>query len=82
MIAWPENALPTIQAGKTNMIRAIAAASFAGVVALIIALGSWYTVDQTERGVLLRNGAVVTAFVVWCQSEWLRGITVNEQNQC
>src|SRR5438477_6230197 len=34
-----------------------------GVVALIvvcmIVLGSWYTVDQTERGVLLRNGAVV-----------------------
>src|SRR5947209_11739383 len=45
--------------GKTNMIRAIAAASLAGVVALILALGSWYTVDQTERGVLLRNGAVI-----------------------
>jgi regulator of protease activity HflC (stomatin/prohibitin superfamily) len=34
-----------------------------GIVALIvvcmIVLGSWYTVDQTERGVLLRNGAVV-----------------------
>src|SRR5207248_8614533 len=59
MIAWPENALPTIQAGKTNMIRGIAAASVAGVVALIIILGSWYTVDQTERGVLLRNGAVI-----------------------
>src|SRR5260370_40002014 len=41
------------------MIRGIAAASVAGVVALIILLGSWYTVDQTERGVLLRNGAVV-----------------------
>ncbi|HLZ02182.1 MAG TPA: prohibitin family protein [Bradyrhizobium sp.] len=35
----------------------------AGVVALIVicllVLGSWYTVDQTERGVLLRNGAVI-----------------------
>lgn len=34
-----------------------------GVLALLfgltILLGSWYTVDQTERGVLLRNGAVV-----------------------
>jgi regulator of protease activity HflC (stomatin/prohibitin superfamily) len=34
-----------------------------GVVALIVILiiggGSWYTVDQTERGVILRNGAVV-----------------------
>ena len=26
---------------------------------LIIAAGSWYTVDQTERGVLLRYGAVI-----------------------
>jgi regulator of protease activity HflC (stomatin/prohibitin superfamily) len=41
------------------MIKGIAAASIAGVVALIILLGSWYTVDQTERGVLLRNGAVI-----------------------
>jgi regulator of protease activity HflC (stomatin/prohibitin superfamily) len=41
------------------MIKGIAAASVAGVVALIILLGSWYTVDQTERGVLLRNGAVI-----------------------
>jgi regulator of protease activity HflC (stomatin/prohibitin superfamily) len=33
-----------------------------GVVALLalsVALGSWYTVDQTERAVLLRNGAFV-----------------------
>jgi regulator of protease activity HflC (stomatin/prohibitin superfamily) len=39
---------------------------FLGAVALIAALcgltiifGSWYTVDQTQRGVILRNGAVV-----------------------
>ena len=24
-----------------------------------IILGSWYTIDQTERGVLLRTGAVI-----------------------
>jgi len=41
------------------MFRGMAAAAVAGVVALIIALGSWYTVDQTERGVVLRNGAVI-----------------------
>ncbi len=29
------------------------------LVLCIIGLGSWYTVDQTERGVLLRNGAVI-----------------------
>ena len=32
-----------------------------GVVVLVLVtlMGSWYTVDETERGVLLRNGAIV-----------------------
>lgn len=40
----------------------IIASIFAGVVSLIVAtifLGTFYTVDQTQRGVLLRNGAFV-----------------------
>jgi regulator of protease activity HflC (stomatin/prohibitin superfamily) len=41
------------------MIRGTVAAAVKGVVALIMVLGSWYTVDQTERGVMLRNGAVI-----------------------
>src|ERR1700738_5317263 len=41
------------------MSRGIVGAAIVGLVALIIVLGSWYTVDQTERGVLLRNGAVI-----------------------
>jgi len=42
------------------MTRAIAAAASVGLVLLFVIIsGSWYTVDQTERGVLLRNGAVV-----------------------
>jgi regulator of protease activity HflC (stomatin/prohibitin superfamily) len=41
------------------MIKGIAGAAIAGIVVLIALLGSWYTVDQTERGVLLRNGAVI-----------------------
>ena len=41
------------------MNRGIFGAALVAMVALIIVLGSWYTVDQTERGVLLRNGAVV-----------------------
>src|SRR3977135_2694679 len=41
------------------MIRGIAGAAIAGLVVLVAILGSWYTVDQTERGVLLRNGAVI-----------------------
>ena len=34
-------------------------AAIGGIIVLMLLLGSWYTVDQTERGVLLRNGAVV-----------------------
>jgi regulator of protease activity HflC (stomatin/prohibitin superfamily) len=41
------------------MNRGIIGAIVAIVIAVIIAAGSWYTVDQTERGVLLRYGAVV-----------------------
>jgi regulator of protease activity HflC (stomatin/prohibitin superfamily) len=41
------------------MTRGIAAAAAVGLVVLSIILGSWYTVGQTERAVLLRNGAVV-----------------------
>jgi regulator of protease activity HflC (stomatin/prohibitin superfamily) len=41
------------------MNRGIIGVVVALIVILIIGGGSWYTVDQTERGVLLRNGAVV-----------------------
>jgi regulator of protease activity HflC (stomatin/prohibitin superfamily) len=41
------------------MNRGIIAAAVIGVVAIGAIFGSWYTVDQTERGVLLRNGAVI-----------------------
>ena len=41
------------------MSRGIIGAIVALVIAVIIAAGSWYTVDQTERAVLLRYGAVV-----------------------
>jgi regulator of protease activity HflC (stomatin/prohibitin superfamily) len=37
----------------------IGAAVVAGVVSLTILGGSWYTVDQGERGVILRNGAII-----------------------
>src|ERR1700730_17778226 len=40
------------QPGGAKMIKGIAGA----VIAIWV---SWYTVDQTERGVLLRNGAVI-----------------------
>jgi regulator of protease activity HflC (stomatin/prohibitin superfamily) len=41
------------------MTRGILAAIVGGIAVLAVVLGSWYTVDQTERGVLLRNGAVI-----------------------
>ncbi|MGZ5874074.1 MAG: prohibitin family protein, partial [Bradyrhizobium sp.] len=41
------------------MNRGIIVAAVIGLVAVAAILGSWYTVDQTERAVLLRNGAVV-----------------------
>src|SRR5689334_1764860 len=37
----------------------IAAIVAAALVVAAIVLGSWYTIDQTERGVLLRTGAVI-----------------------
>jgi regulator of protease activity HflC (stomatin/prohibitin superfamily) len=37
----------------------IAAVVAAVAVVAAIALGSWYTIDQTERGVILRTGAVI-----------------------
>jgi regulator of protease activity HflC (stomatin/prohibitin superfamily) len=41
-------------------VKQVAAAGAAAIaVGLAVAFGSWYTVDQTERGVLLRNGAII-----------------------
>lgn len=37
---------------------AIGIAAIIGIVFLTIIFGSWYTIDQTERGVILRNGAI------------------------
>src|SRR5947209_17584866 len=41
------------------MNRGLIAAAVAGLLVLAAILGSWYTVDQSERGVLLRTGAVI-----------------------
>lgn len=51
-----EAAAPTQRRG---LIRTAAIAAVLGVVALIIFGGSFYTIDQGERGVILRYGAVV-----------------------
>jgi len=50
----------TITSLTMNMItKGSIIAAVVAVFALLVLGGSWYTVDQTERGVLLRNGAVI-----------------------
>ncbi|NVZ64831.1 prohibitin family protein [Pseudomonas gingeri] len=41
-----------------NMIGSVVGGA-AALIVLMVFFGSWYTVDETERGVLLRNGALV-----------------------
>jgi regulator of protease activity HflC (stomatin/prohibitin superfamily) len=40
------------------------------IIGLTILFGSWYTVDQTERGVLLRNGAFETVVQPGLNFKW------------
>lgn len=41
-----------------------------GIFCLSIVFGSWYTVDQTQRGVLLRNGALVEVVQPGLHFKW------------
>lgn len=58
-----EQALKQYQENKTKMSiklgLTIGGAVFAGLIALTVVGGSFYTVDSGDRGVILRNGAVV-----------------------
>ena len=42
-----------------RVIATIAGGVFAALFALTVLLGSWYTIDERQRGVLLRNGKLV-----------------------
>lgn len=44
--------------GNIFRVAAFAAVFVIGLLGLSTIFGSWYTIDQTERGVILRNGAV------------------------
>lgn len=44
---------------ERNVIVAASTAVVGGIAAITVLLGSWYTVNQGDRGVILRNGAVV-----------------------
>ncbi|HYT41711.1 MAG TPA: prohibitin family protein [Methylomirabilota bacterium] len=43
---------------------------FVALVAITIAFGSWYTIDQTRRGILLRNGAFVEVVQPGLHFKW------------
>src|SRR6266404_2922041 len=43
---------------------------FIALVALTVVFGSWYTIDQTQRGVLLRNGAFVEVVQPGLHFKW------------
>ena len=45
-------------------------AAIAALIILMIVTGSWYTVDQTQRGVLLRNGALVEVVQPGLHFKW------------
>jgi regulator of protease activity HflC (stomatin/prohibitin superfamily) len=44
---------------EVKIIKRVAFGAVAGVTGIMVLWGSWYTVDQGQRGVLLRNGAVI-----------------------
>lgn len=44
---------------EVKLVKTIAIGAFTLILGVILLFGSWYTIDQGERGVLLRNGAVV-----------------------
>jgi regulator of protease activity HflC (stomatin/prohibitin superfamily) len=52
-----------------NLVYSIIA-SLIGVFVLTVLLGSWYTIDQTQRGVLLRNGAFVEVVQPGLHFKW------------
>jgi regulator of protease activity HflC (stomatin/prohibitin superfamily) len=45
-------------------------ATVVALIALMIVTGSWYTIDQTQRGVLLRNGALVEVVQPGLHFKW------------
>jgi regulator of protease activity HflC (stomatin/prohibitin superfamily) len=65
---------PAVEAkGKIMSARNLGYAIISGLFGLLILtviLGSWYTIDQTQRGVLLRNGAFVEVVQPGLHFKW------------
>jgi regulator of protease activity HflC (stomatin/prohibitin superfamily) len=55
---------------STNNIAYSIIVGLFGLLILTVVLGSWYTVDQTQRGVLLRNGAFVEVVQPGLHFKW------------
>jgi regulator of protease activity HflC (stomatin/prohibitin superfamily) len=55
MVQQPKESFPMNFRQITTLIGGV----FAAIFALTVVLGSWYTIDERERGVLLRNGKLV-----------------------
>lgn len=56
-----ENQLMTHFKGAPGSKLKMIGGAMATIVIIGMAFGSWFTIDETERGVLLRNGAVIEA---------------------
>lgn len=56
--------------GSRAGIGALIGLGVLGLLLLTIVFGSWYTIDQTERGVLLRNGAFVEVVQPGLHFKW------------
>src|ERR1051326_3674818 len=62
-----------IEWGEDKGGTAVRGGVFVGGIAVLLALlilGSWYTIDQTQRGVLLRNGAFVAVVQPGLHFKW------------
>lgn len=70
--AWQQPLNPP-RVGPRSMFKfvyGVGSAVVGSVIALTVVLGSWYTIDQTERGVLLRNGAFVEVVQPGLHFKW------------
>jgi regulator of protease activity HflC (stomatin/prohibitin superfamily) len=62
--------LPALRASAPPMIVGWALIAVVALIGLTIVFGSWYTIDQTQRGILLRNGAFVEVVQPGLHFKW------------
>jgi regulator of protease activity HflC (stomatin/prohibitin superfamily) len=62
--------MPSAPSSPVRFVLTIAAVAVFLVLGLTVMFGSWYTVDQTQRAVLLRNGAFVEVVQPGLHFKW------------